>query len=206
MTSCPTYWCPKIVKWRPCWCPKPILWELNLFLMQIFSFVQWISKAAGHVISHVISHVSNNVFERRTSTGSGLFSFFDGGFAQIFSQIASITVKKLRNTNFISSRHVKRENTSLPVDVRRSKTSLLKLPISKKFSTQRLYFSNFFNLVKNVTIQFWITKLVAFNAKNSKHCSLLLAYSKCPLHPQTRCSRFTLIALDLTILSYTKLQ
>ena len=56
------------------------------------------------------------------------FSFFDGGFAQIFSQIASITVKKLRNTNFISSRHVKRENTSLPVDVRRSKTSLLKLP------------------------------------------------------------------------------
>ena len=46
----------------------------------------------------------------------------------MFSQIASITVKKLRNTNFISSRHVKRENTSLPVDVRRSKTSLLKLP------------------------------------------------------------------------------
>ena len=25
--------------------------------------------------------LSNNVFERRTSTGSGLFSFFDGGFA-----------------------------------------------------------------------------------------------------------------------------
>ena len=77
-----------------------------------------------------IGSLSNNVFERRTSTGSGLFSFFDGGFAQIFSQIASITVKKLRNTNFISSRHVKRENTSLPVDVRGSKTSLLKLPNS----------------------------------------------------------------------------
>ena len=76
-----------------------------------------------------LGSLSSNVFERRTSTGSGLFSFFDGGFAQIFSQIASITVKKLRNTNFISSRHVKRENTSLPVDVRRSKTSLLKLPI-----------------------------------------------------------------------------
>ena len=76
-----------------------------------------------------LASLSNNVFERRTSTGSGLFSFFDGGFAQIFSQIASITVKKLRNTNFISPRHVKRENTSLPVDVRRSKTWLLKLPI-----------------------------------------------------------------------------
>ena len=71
----------------------------------------------------------NSAVSRRTSTGSGLFSFFDGSFAQIFSQIASITVKKLRNTNFISSRHVKRENTSLPVEERRSKTSLLKLPI-----------------------------------------------------------------------------
>ena len=75
-----------------------------------------------------LGSLSSNVFERCTSTGSGLFSFFDGGFAQIFSQIASITVKKLRSTNFISSRHVKRENTSLPVDVRRSKTSLLKRP------------------------------------------------------------------------------
>ena len=82
------------------------------------------------IVAHqILGSLSSNVFERRTSTGSGLFSFFDGGFAQIFSQIASITVKKLRNTNFISSRHVKRENTSLPVDVRRSKTSLLKLPI-----------------------------------------------------------------------------
>ena len=79
-----------------------------------------------------LGSLSNNVFERRTLTGSGLFSFFDGSFAQIFSQIASITVKKLRNTNFISSRYVKRENTSLPVDVRRSKTSLLKLPIVGK--------------------------------------------------------------------------
>ena len=74
-----------------------------------------------------IGSLSNNVFERRTSTGSGLFSFFDGGFAQIFSQIASITVKKLNEYKFYS-RHVKKENTSLPVDVRRSKTSLLKLP------------------------------------------------------------------------------
>ena len=86
-----------------------------------------------------IGSLSNNVFERRTSTGSGLFSFFDGGFAQIFSQIASITVKKLRNSNFISSRHVKRENTSLPVDVRRSKTSLLKLPNVIKLTVSKSF-------------------------------------------------------------------
>ena len=50
------------------------------------------------------------------------FTFLSAGFAEIFSQIVSIKVKKLSNTNFISSRHVKREKASLPVDVRRSRT------------------------------------------------------------------------------------
>ena len=59
----------------------------------------------------------NDVFERRTPTGSD--------FAQIFSQIVSIRVKRLSNTNFILSRHIKREDVSLPVHVRRSKTPLL---------------------------------------------------------------------------------
>ena len=36
--------------------------------------------------------------------------------------------KKLGNTNLVVSRRIKREKASLPVDVRRSKTSLLKLP------------------------------------------------------------------------------
>ena len=73
--------------------------------------------------------LSNDVFERRTSTGSCPFSFLGDGFAQIFSQIVSIRVKKLSNTNYIASRHITREKSSLPVDVRCSKTSLLKLPI-----------------------------------------------------------------------------
>ena len=55
------------------------------------------------------------------------FSFLDDGFAQIFSQIVSVRVKKLSNTNFISSRLVNREKASLPVDVRRSKKPLLSL-------------------------------------------------------------------------------
>ena len=74
-------------------------------------------------------NLSNDVFERRTSTGSGPFLFLDDCFAQIFSQIVTIIVKKLSNTNFISSRHIKREKSSLPVDVRGSKTPLLKLTI-----------------------------------------------------------------------------
>ena len=77
----------------------------------------------------ILGSLSNDVFERRTSTGSCPFSFLGDGFAQIFSQIVSIRVKKLSNTNYIASRHITREKSSLPVDVRCSKTSLLKLPI-----------------------------------------------------------------------------
>ena len=69
-------------------------------------------------------------------------SFLDAGFAEIFSQIVSMRVKKLSNTNFISSRHNEREKASLPVDIHHSKTLLLKLPIIRrraliKFSFQR---------------------------------------------------------------------
>ena len=81
--------------------------------------------------------LSNDVFERRTSTGSCPFSFLGDSFAQIFSQIVSIRVKKLSNTNCIASRHITREKSSLPVDVHCSKTSLLKLPnISSYFTLQ----------------------------------------------------------------------
>ena len=68
-----------------------------------------------------LGNLSKGVFERRTSTGRGLFTFLSSGFAQIFSQIVSTSVKKLSNTHFIASRHIKREKSSLPVDVRRSK-------------------------------------------------------------------------------------
>ena len=64
------------------------------------------------------------------------FTFLSAGFAEIFSQIFSIKVKKLSNTNFISSRHVKREKASLAVDVRRSRTLLLKLPIHLRYNSR----------------------------------------------------------------------
>ena len=40
-----------------------------------------------------------------------------------------IREKKLSNTNLLASRRIKRKKALLPVDVRRSKMSLLKLPI-----------------------------------------------------------------------------
>ena len=80
----------------------------------------------------IIGSLSSDVFERRTSTGSGRFALLSRDFKQIFGQIVSIRIKTLGNTNMVASRLIERGKGSLPVDVRRSKTSLLKLPnISK---------------------------------------------------------------------------
>ena len=76
---------------------------------------------------YLIGSLSSDVFERRTSTGSGLFALFSRDFEQILGQNLSLRVKALSRTYLLASRYVKREKHSLPVDVRRS--SLLKLPI-----------------------------------------------------------------------------
>ena len=47
---------------------------------------------------------------------------------QIFGQIISMREKTLTNTNLVALRHFERKNATLPVDVRLSNTSLLKLP------------------------------------------------------------------------------
>ena len=52
-------------------------------------------------------------------------------FEQIFGQIVSVRIKTLGNINTVASRLIKRGKGSLSLDVRRSKTSLLKLPNGK---------------------------------------------------------------------------
>ena len=73
--------------------------------------------------------LSSDVFERRTLTGSGLFALLSRDFAHIFGQIVSIRVNTVINKNLVPSRHIIREKGSPPVDVHRSKTSLLKAPL-----------------------------------------------------------------------------
>ena len=68
------------------------------------------------------------VFERRTSRGNGIFALLSLVFKQIFGQIVFLRVKTLCNTNVVASRLIKREKRSLPDDVRRRKTSVVKLP------------------------------------------------------------------------------
>ena len=60
--------------------------------------------------------------EIRTSTGSGLFALFGRDFEQTFGQIVSIRVKPHGGVKAL-----KEKKCSLPVDVRCSKTLLLKL-------------------------------------------------------------------------------
>ena len=70
----------------------------------------------------------SDVLEQCTSIGSGLFALLSHDFEQIFGQIISLRIKTLGNKNMIASRLIKREKGSLPVDVSRSETSLLKHP------------------------------------------------------------------------------
>ena len=67
----------------------------------------------------------NSELKQRRQLEVVFFSFLDGGFAQMFGQI----FKTLRNTNLVASRCFKMKKTSLPVDLGRSKTPLLKLCI-----------------------------------------------------------------------------
>ena len=55
-------------------------------------------------------------------------TFLGSVFAQIFGHIVVLRVKELSNTNLFALRHMLREKVSLPVDVRRSETALLKFP------------------------------------------------------------------------------
>ena len=70
----------------------------------------------------IIGSLSDSVFARRTSTGKVDFLHHSGVVSLKLSGKSSFS-----NTSLLASRHIKREKASLPVDVRRSKTSLLKV-------------------------------------------------------------------------------
>ena len=77
--------------------------------------------------SHVrilIGSLRNSVFERLTSTGGGIFALLGSGLVETLGYIVFIGEKKLSNTNVLASR----QKALLPVDGRRSKMLLLKLP------------------------------------------------------------------------------
>ena len=83
-----------------------------------------------HVPFRIESEFKNREFKQRYARQPEVdfFAILGRDFDQMFGQIDSVREKIRRNTNLLASRHIKREKVSLPVDMRRSKTSLLKLP------------------------------------------------------------------------------
>ena len=75
----------------------------------------------------ILGSLSTRVFETRTATGREHFACQDSVVSQIFILIISNAVRILDNVNVAVEREVKRENRSLPVAVRVSKTRVLKL-------------------------------------------------------------------------------
>ena len=77
---------------------------------------------------NVNSELKQRRFERRTTTGSVLCSFWSGIFAQTSGKIVSIIPEETKKWKIWYSQFILKWKSSLPVDMRRSKTPLLKLP------------------------------------------------------------------------------
>ena len=75
-----------------------------------------------------IGSLSSDVFERRTSTGSKPFSLLISLDATVFLLPSVLILIETICPKICSKSWLKSAKRPLPVDVRRSKTSLLKLP------------------------------------------------------------------------------
>ena len=75
--------------------------------------------------------LSSDVFERRTSTGSGFFALFGRDFEQKPGQIVSVRVKTLSNTNLVASRHLKEKKAHLRLTCVAQKCCCFNFPICK---------------------------------------------------------------------------
>ena len=76
----------------------------------------------------LIGSLSSDVFERRTSTGSEPFSLLVSLDATVFILPSVLILKETICPKICSKSRLKCAKSPFPVDVRRSKTSLLKLP------------------------------------------------------------------------------
>ena len=109
-------------------CSEPNAFEWEHYISCTCIVIKFVICEIWRLNRALIGSLSSDVFERRTSTGNGRFALLSRDFEQIFGQIVSVRIKTLGNINTVASRLIKRGKGSLPLDVRRSKTSLLKLP------------------------------------------------------------------------------
>ena len=83
-------------------------------------------RGTGEIL---VGNLSSDVFERRTSTGSEPFPLLISLDATIFVLPSVLILIETICPKICSKSRLKSAKRPLPVDVRRSKTSLLKLPI-----------------------------------------------------------------------------
>ena len=86
-------------------------------------------SSTQHLTSEIPGSLSKGVFERRTATGNGTFSLFTRPDATTFVILSVFTLTETIYLKIRAHPLPKNEKRPLPVDVRRSKTPLLKLPI-----------------------------------------------------------------------------
>ena len=77
----------------------------------------------------ILGSLSSDVFERRTSTGSEQFSLLVSLDATVFVLPSVLILIETICPKICSKSRLKSAKSPFPVDVRRSKTSLLKPPI-----------------------------------------------------------------------------
>ena len=113
--------------------------------------------------------LSKDVFERRTSTGSEAFSLFICLGANKFVLLSVFSLIKTIYQRVSTKPLPNDAKSPLPVDVRRSKTPLLKLPIE---------------LLKSETTEFALkTEMKSFNLWNHIDLKMIsVVYLHCILH------------------------
>ena len=100
---------------------------LYLHSTDTLNFVVWTTGSVPSV-SALIGNLSKDVFERRTSTGSEVFSLLICLDANKFVLLSFSSLIKTIYPRFSTEPLPNDAKSPLPVDVRRSKTLLLKLP------------------------------------------------------------------------------
>ena len=94
------------------------------------------------VFELLLGSLSNSVFDDGRQPEVD-FLHHSGVVSLKLSGKSSLKEKETQQYKFVSrSRHIKREKASLPVDVRRSKTSLLKVPLESSSATKREIYRN----------------------------------------------------------------
>ena len=79
------------------------------YSFSVLQMMRWPNDA----IQNTISSLRKDIFERLTSSLSGLVACLGSGFAQVFRQIVSIRVKTLSHTNLVALiRHIKMKEAS----------------------------------------------------------------------------------------------